>query len=86
MLAIATSSVTFQVESWSSILPCMKHLMRAHWAENAMHKDEVPLDPDWDAYARMERLGVLECVTVRDSVGLVVGYLTSSKRVAASAL
>jgi hypothetical protein len=47
-------------------------LMRAHWLEIAHFKD-IPLSPDWDAYAMAEEAGKLRCYTARFA-GELIGY------------
>ena len=51
-------------------------MLALHWAEVANHRESVPLDPDWDGYARLDRDGVLMITTVRAD-GRLVGYYTS---------
>ncbi len=48
-------------------------LLREHWAEVAHYKD-IPLDPDWEAYDRMQRAGILRIFTARDCDGQLIGY------------
>lgn len=66
--------VRYQVERWSDLLPDLKPVLPAHYAELSVTKDAFPLDPDFDAYARMETAGVLHCITARDDDALV-GYV-----------
>lgn len=48
-------------------------LLERHWAEIAQFKDLQVLDPDWDAYNRLEEMGRLWVMTVRIG-GKLVGY------------
>lgn len=50
----------------------VEELLRAHWAEIAYFPD-IPLEPDWDAYADAEARGALRIFTVRVA-GELVGY------------
>lgn len=65
--------LTYQVESWSKVLPEMMGLWPAHWEESADDKDKIALDPDLDQYAELERSGKLHVITARKS-GELVGY------------
>ena len=49
-------------------------LIRAHWAEVGSHRDVLRLDPDHDAYRRLETAGRLHVLTARIDTKLV-GYL-----------
>lgn len=62
-----------QVEPFSEIVREVKPLLQRHWEELALDKEEVPLDPDWPRYARLEASGQLSVVTVREN-GRLVGY------------
>lgn len=62
-----------QVEPFSAALPEMLPMLPLHWEELALDKDQVPLAPRWDAYARMESEGQLLLVTLREH-GQLVGY------------
>lgn len=64
--------VTFQRERLSDIRSEIAPLLEAHWHEIA-HYDDIPLDPDWDAYDQSEDLGLVRCFTVRHD-GLLAGY------------
>lgn len=65
--------VEFAVESWSGALPEMRRLFDDHWQEIALNKDAIPLDIDYELYARLERDHELHLVTARDD-GWLVGY------------
>lgn len=48
-------------------------LLMEHWKERAEY-DDIPLDPDWDAYERMQSVGVLRIFTARDVDQQLIGY------------
>lgn len=48
-------------------------LAQLHHDEIAPFKD-IPLDPDWDTYERMEQQGMLRIFTARGDDGTLVGY------------
>jgi L-amino acid N-acyltransferase YncA len=48
-------------------------LLRLHYEELTLNKDRVKLDPMWQRYAELERVGVLHVFTARDRSDLV-GY------------
>jgi L-amino acid N-acyltransferase YncA len=65
--------ISIQVEPWQR---CREQVMvwwPQHWAEVALDKASVPLDPDVAAYDEHARAGRLHVVTVRED-GAVVGY------------
>ena len=49
-------------------------LFRQHWAEIALHKDAIPLDPHWDRYYDFDVADILNVLTVRAN-GVLVGYM-----------
>lgn len=53
---------------WDEIIP----LLKEHWREIAFYQD-LPLDPDVDAYNAMEEAGGLRCYTLR-MCGELIGY------------
>lgn len=65
--------ITFHTEAWSDALPEISKFWPEHWREVALHQEEIPLDPDFDEYARIEKAGQLHVTVVRHS-GKVVGY------------
>lgn len=54
--------------------PNLSDLLKAHWAELAVHKDRMPLDPDFGRFQVLEDAGVLRVWTARDGKTLV-GYM-----------
>mgnify|MGYP001567224449 FL=1 len=67
--------LTFQVETLATAKHEAMPLLVMHWEEIALNKDTVPLDPDWDAYEKIESAGFYHVVTARDD-GALVGYAT----------
>lgn len=65
--------ITAAVESFMENLPVLKGLFPSHWAELALDKDKVPLDPRYDVYAEREANGGLLFVTLRMD-GVIIGY------------
>lgn len=68
--------ITFQEESLVDCLEEMKPLFENHWDEIALHKDKIKLNPDYDKYLLMDKLGMLHVMTARDD-GKIVGYFIS---------
>ena len=69
-----TPAITYQVETLAATRDEALPLLERHYEEIAQFKDIQKLDPDWDAYATMERAGRLWVMTVRDH-GALVGYI-----------
>lgn len=68
--------ITFHVSKASEHFQEALPLLEAHWQEIAHFKD-IPLDPDYEAYKKIEAAGFLRCYTARWESGPVshmVGY------------
>lgn len=65
--------MTFQCESIRTVLPEMEPLLKRHWKEIAHYKD-IPLEPDYDLYFKMEDQGFIKIFTVRNDANTLVGY------------
>ena len=63
---------TYTRETVAGILSEIKPLLQEHWKEVSTYQD-LPLDPDYDAYAYAERLGKVRVYAAR-SEGVLVGY------------
>jgi hypothetical protein len=50
-------------------------LLLRHWGEIALNQATTPLDPDWEAYRRLEDAGVLHVTTLRVD-GELIGYVS----------
>jgi GNAT superfamily N-acetyltransferase len=68
------------VEPWATVQPELAQLLPTHWREIALDQDVIPLDMDWEAYAELDRLGILHCVTARNDTGTLVGYFLAFLR------
>jgi GNAT superfamily N-acetyltransferase len=68
-----TQHLSVQVEPWSEVIEEIKPFLPQHWAELALNKDSVPLDPNWACYAELDKRDVISVVTVRERERLV-GY------------
>lgn len=67
------SNIIIQEEQFEPIIEELAELCKAHYAEIALNKEDIPLAPDWDRYIAMENAKMLLLVTARDGVSLV-GY------------
>lgn len=65
--------LAIQLEDFADVIDEAQPLLMRHWAEIALDKDEVPLDPDRAKYDALNRMGQLSVMTVR-SKGALVGY------------
>lgn len=68
----ALRGVYYQEERVSGIWAELEPLLEAHWAEIARYQD-IKLDPDVEAYERLEAEGKVRCYTARDG-GALIGY------------
>lgn len=64
--------VTFQRERAHDVIPELEPLLMRHWEEIAHFKD-VPLQPDFDAYRKLEDRDCLRVFTARND-GALIGY------------
>lgn len=68
--------ITYQWERLSRILaePNINDLLQAHWHELGVHKDEMPLDPDFEFMLKANETNFFMVWAVRDGKTLI-GYL-----------
>lgn len=68
-------AVTYQWDSLRRLLDeGIAEVVRAHWHEIAMDKEQVPLDTDWDRYLSQERAGMWRAFSARLD-GRPIGYI-----------
>ena len=68
--------IQYQQERFVDLMPELPEIFYKHWQEIALNKDDIPLEPAWEEYMRLEALNVLHIVTARDK-GRLVGYVFS---------
>ena len=66
----------YAVEPWSDVVGEMRGLWQAHFREVASDQELAPLDPDLEAYARLEAAGALHVLTMREG-RVLAGYLVA---------
>ncbi len=70
---MADELITYQVERFRDCFDEFVVMTEDHWHEVAIHRDVVPLAPDWSGYQRLDDSGELQMVTCRAN-GRLVGY------------
>lgn len=70
------SNITYQVESFSKILDELKILFELHWNELNPEDDYIYLNPDYNKFIEMEKVGFVHTTTVRDG-SVLIGYIIS---------
>jgi GNAT superfamily N-acetyltransferase len=65
--------ITCAVELFPPFLEEVKPVFPIHWEELALHKDKVPLDPQYDIYLQKDRDGQILLVVAREN-GKLIGY------------
>jgi GNAT superfamily N-acetyltransferase len=65
--------IVYQQEFLSTARPDAQELLKDHWEEIALNKDKIALNPDWEAYEKLEDDGKLKVFTARDNNKLI-GY------------
>lgn len=68
------NAISYQVERLATTCDEALPLLERHYEEIAQFKSVQKLDPDWDAYAALERAGKLWMMTARDN-GVLIGYI-----------
>jgi GNAT superfamily N-acetyltransferase len=68
--------IEYKVESVEDCIDEIAPLIELHYEQVAMYKDKIPLNPDYDKYRELDKLGLFHCVTARDE-GDLVGYFIS---------
>lgn len=63
--------ITYQSESYFTARD--DGLIQMHYDEIALHKEAIPLAPDWHRYDLMDAAQDLACITARDD-GKMIGY------------
>lgn len=69
------TNILYAQEFLGTVRDDITPLLRRHWSEVALNKDQIPLDPDWDAYEELERGGMLRIFTARVDGQLVAYYV-----------
>jgi len=73
-------TTTYQQEFMATVVSEMRTLIEQHWAEIAVNRDKIRLNPDFDAYADLEQANILRIFTARDGGRLVGYFLVFCKR------
>ena len=71
--------ITYLTETWSQYRADCQHCWEQHYDEIAGDKARMPMRPDDFLFQRMEELGQLQIVTVREQ-GKMVGYMLFAVR------
>jgi len=65
--------ITIQHENLANVKEDIKPLLEEHWRLVALNQGKIKLNPDWNQYAKLDALGILNIFTARDE-GKLVGY------------
>ena len=65
--------ISFQQELLYMVIDEVDALLKLHYEELTQNKDRIKLDPRWDEYAALERIGQLMVYTSRAD-GALIGY------------
>jgi GNAT superfamily N-acetyltransferase len=66
-------SYEYALERIAQVRGEIEDLLEMHWREIA-HWHDIPLNPEWPTYLRMDDLGLLRIYTVRTSTRRLIGY------------
>lgn len=67
------TEVVFRRERYPEIIEDIKALLPLHWKELALYQDNVPLEPDYTVYARLDASNAM-CIIAGRVDGKLVGY------------
>lgn len=73
------TNATFQRETYESIIAELEPVLPVHYRELALDQDDIPLDPDYTVYKRLQDLGELHIFSARID-GELVGYIIGTIR------
>ena len=68
--------ITYQQEFLLSAQNEIVPLLEDHWKEVSSYPQEIVLNPNWEVYHFLEKMGILSIFTARDN-GKLVGYLST---------
>ena len=63
----------FAIENLAKVRHEIEQLLEQHWQEIALNKDIIKMNPDWEAYARLDAVNSLRIYTARKDDQLM-GY------------
>lgn len=61
------------LEAYTVVKNDVKDLIQKHWEDIALNQDKIKLNPNWEAYANLDRAGMLRFFTARQD-GDLIGY------------
>lgn len=65
--------LTYQEENFTVVQPEIAALTYEHWSE-VTSNPEIEVDPDWDKFAELHKIGIVHVLTARSGPDLV-GYV-----------
>lgn len=65
----------YQTETMDEVVKEIMPLLHLHWQDVALHQDTIELDPNWQVYQELQRMGFLNITTARTDEGELVGYV-----------
>lgn len=64
----------YALERMDAVIEEIKPLLQAHYEEIAKYKD-IPLEPDWELYKKVDELGIMKIFTSRkEDDNSLIGY------------
>ncbi len=68
--------ISYNIEKFEEYEEEIKPLLEKHWEEVAVNKDKIKLNPAYDSYRRLDDVGALHSVVVRDGSTLIGYYIS----------
>jgi GNAT superfamily N-acetyltransferase len=66
--------MNYQTETMSEVVKEIMPLLHLHWQDVALNHDSITLDPNWQVYQELAKMGFLHITTARTDAGELVGY------------
>jgi GNAT superfamily N-acetyltransferase len=65
----------YRTETLAEVIEEITPLLLDHWQEIALNKNTIKLDPHWEVYENLAKMGHLNITTARTDKGELVGYV-----------
>jgi hypothetical protein len=68
--------IKYQQESFDTVIDDIQGLLELHKNELCMFGEDIELNPNWSKYKELDKIGILNIITMRKN-GILIGYYIS---------